>query len=83
MRKLTTGSESYVNLEKELLSLQEVEEKDTVLAVDCSSNSKLCGDFDVVSFPTIRLHRKDGTVERYRGPRRAKQYAATSCLPLQ
>ncbi|KAL2293358.1 hypothetical protein FJTKL_05284 [Diaporthe vaccinii] len=33
----------------------------------------LCRDFDVVSFPTIRLHQKDGTFERYRGPRKAKE----------
>ncbi|KAI3392971.1 hypothetical protein diail_4920 [Diaporthe ilicicola] len=68
--------ESYVNLEREWLSVQSSAEKDTVLAVDCSKHAKLCGEFDIVSFPTIRLHQQDGTVERFRGPRKAKEIQA-------
>lgn len=70
------SSESYANLEREWASVQSKAEKGTVLAVDCSNHAKLCRDFDIVSFPTIRLHQKDGTFERYRGPRRAREYAA-------
>lgn len=69
------SSESYANLEREWVSVQSEAGKDTVLAVDCSTHAKLCRDFDIVSFPTIRLHQKDATFERYRGPRRAREYA--------
>lgn len=74
-RKLMISSESYANLEREWASVQSEAGKGTVLAIDCSNHAKLCRDLDIVSFPTIRLHQKDGTFERYRGPRRAREYA--------
>lgn len=51
----------------------ESEGEGTVISVDCSANPNLCREFDVVSFPAIRLHLQDGTTERYRGPRKAKE----------
>lgn len=77
------SSESYATLEREWLAVQSSADQDMVLAVDCSNHAKLCRDFDVVSFPTIRLHRKDGTFERYRGPRRGKEYVTTHIQSLQ
>ncbi|EGR48750.1 ER-resident thioredoxin, partial [Trichoderma reesei QM6a] len=38
--------------------------------IDCPSSPKLCQEMDVASFPAIRLYRQDGSVTRYRGPRR-------------
>ncbi|ODA78232.1 hypothetical protein RJ55_05613 [Drechmeria coniospora] len=43
----------------------------TRLAIDCTRDAELCREFDVVSFPTIRLYRRDGAMVRYRGDRRA------------
>lgn len=82
-RKLIIISESYATLEREWSTVQSSAEKGMVLAVDCSNHAKLCRDFDVVSFPTIRLHKKDGTFERYRGPRKAKEYVTTHIQSLQ
>ncbi|KAL6804593.1 hypothetical protein GGI42DRAFT_352683 [Trichoderma sp. SZMC 28013] len=39
--------------------------------IDCLSAATLCQELDVVSFPAIRLYKKDGPTIRYRGPRRA------------
>jgi protein disulfide-isomerase A1 len=68
------SSDTYADLDKEWSAVQSAAEADTLLAVDCSVNAKICREFDVASFPTIRLHQKDGTVERYRGSRKAKEY---------
>ncbi|KAJ0125279.1 protein disulfide-isomerase [Diaporthe amygdali] len=77
------NDEPHTNLEKEWSSVQKSAEKDTVLTVDCSTRAKLCGEFNIVSFPTIRLHQKDGTFERYRGPRKAKEYVVAHLPPFQ
>ncbi|KAH6680019.1 hypothetical protein F5X68DRAFT_263695 [Plectosphaerella plurivora] len=43
------------------------------LSVDCLSEPDLCASLDVVSFPTIRLYRRDGSMTRYKGPRKSKE----------
>lgn len=74
-RKLIISSGTYANLEKEWSTVKSLAEADTLLTVDCSKTAKLCREYDIVSFPTIRLHQNDGTFERYRGQRKAKEYA--------
>ncbi|KAH0490532.1 hypothetical protein TgHK011_001997 [Trichoderma gracile] len=44
--------------------------------IDCPSSPKLCQEMDVVSFPAIRLYRKDSSATRYRGSRRAASIEA-------
>lgn len=39
--------------------------------IDCVAASSFCHEMDVVSFPAIRLYKKDGPTTRYRGPRKA------------
>lgn len=78
-RKLTISSESYGTFEGEWSSVQSSIAEDRVLAVECSNHAKLCREFDIVSFPAIRLHQKEGTFERYRGLRKAKEYGTTQC----
>jgi protein disulfide-isomerase A1 len=41
------------------------------VSIDCVSESKLCKENDVISYPAIRLFRKNKSVARYRGPRKA------------
>ncbi|KAK1640578.1 hypothetical protein BDP81DRAFT_420337 [Colletotrichum phormii] len=48
----------------------------TALSVDCSTSASLCTDFDVASYPAIRLYRQDGTKHHYRGPRKASEITA-------
>ncbi|OHE94677.1 hypothetical protein CORC01_10078 [Colletotrichum orchidophilum] len=48
----------------------------TALSVDCSTSPSLCAEFDVASYPAIRLYRQDGTKHHYRGPRKASEITA-------
>lgn len=70
---LTFGSKSLETFEEEWSSVKSSEIEGTVVTVDCSASQALCRELDVVSFPTVRLHRQDGQVERYRGARKAKE----------
>ncbi|KAK3312758.1 hypothetical protein B0H66DRAFT_568848 [Apodospora peruviana] len=58
-------------LESEWLSIQQKDQNDNLISVDCSTTPKLCKELNVRSFPTIRLYHQDGRVNRYRGPRKA------------
>ncbi|PHH72341.1 hypothetical protein CDD82_6026 [Ophiocordyceps australis] len=40
-------------------------------SVNCSTADALCAQLDVVSFPAIRLYRRNKPMVRYRGPRKA------------
>ncbi|KAF9874384.1 hypothetical protein CkaCkLH20_07947 [Colletotrichum karsti] len=46
------------------------------ISVNCIRNRKLCDETEISSFPTIRLYGTNGTMQRYRGPRRAKDIMA-------
>ncbi|CEJ79909.1 hypothetical protein VHEMI00122 [[Torrubiella] hemipterigena] len=43
----------------------------STLTIDCSQETEICNDLDVLSFPAIRLYQK-GSMSRYRGPRTSK-----------
>ncbi|KAK0724359.1 hypothetical protein B0H67DRAFT_103111 [Lasiosphaeris hirsuta] len=57
-------------LETEWTAIQP-QDSDRIASVDCSAESKLCEEFQISSFPTIRLYQQNGKPYRYRGPRRA------------
>ncbi|KAL7903228.1 hypothetical protein HDV63DRAFT_363421 [Trichoderma sp. SZMC 28014] len=44
--------------------------------IDCVATSSFCKERDVVSFPAIRLYKRDGLTTRYRGPRKASAIEA-------
>ena len=46
------------------------------MSVDCANDKSLCAELDVVSFPAIRLYGPDGSMRRYRGPRKSKPIEA-------
>lgn len=52
-----------------------------VLSIDCTQESKLCDEFDVASYPAIRLFHQDSSrgVHRYRGAREAPDLLAFLC----
>ncbi|EQB44237.1 hypothetical protein CGLO_17031 [Colletotrichum gloeosporioides Cg-14] len=52
------------------------QEHPNAIAVDCLHDRSLCDETDLASFPAIRLYLKDGSMERYRGPRRSKDITA-------
>ena len=64
-------SQASQALEPDWTSAQETA-GDKLLSVDCSTETALCRQHGVSSFPTIRLHHPDGTQARYRGPRKAE-----------
>lgn len=58
-------------------------ENENIVSLDCAAHQQYCHESDIVSFPTIRLYHKDGHFDRYRGPRKAKEYVhAPSHLSL-
>ena len=62
------------SLEPEWTSMQAAEKDDNIVSFDCSSNIKVCKqDFDVASFPAIRLYHRDGRMDRYRGDRTGRE----------
>ncbi|KAF6834655.1 hypothetical protein CPLU01_04749 [Colletotrichum plurivorum] len=44
-------------------------------AVNCLQDRDLCDEMDVASFPSIHLYTREGTMQRYRGPRKADRYS--------
>ncbi|KAK4221781.1 protein disulfide-isomerase [Podospora fimiseda] len=48
-----------------------------IVSFDCSlpSHQAFCKSLDVTSFPSIRLYHRDGRLDRYRGPRKAREIA--------
>ncbi|KAL8369837.1 hypothetical protein RB595_000265 [Gaeumannomyces hyphopodioides] len=60
-------------LKPEWTSIQETERDNNVVSLDCGAKRKLCDEFHVISYPAIRLYHQDGRMDRYRGPRRAKE----------
>ncbi len=60
-------------LEAEWISIQETEQGNSVVSLDCSAGLRVCQELDVVSHPSIRLYRRGGeAVDRYRGPKTGK-----------
>jgi len=62
-------------LESEWIAIQESERDNNVVSVDCAAKPRLCDEYDVASYPAIRLFHGDGRVDRYRGARRSSAYA--------
>lgn len=63
-------SEASKSLESEWISAAE-ELEDSLVSIDCVSETSLCEEYEVISYPAIRLFRGDESVTRYRGPRKA------------
>ncbi|PHH63287.1 hypothetical protein CDD81_6144 [Ophiocordyceps australis] len=53
-----------------------VDDEVPLSCVNCSTTDTLCVQFDVVSFPAIRLYRRNKPMVRYRGPRKASSIAS-------
>ncbi|KAK3387880.1 thioredoxin-like domain-containing protein [Podospora didyma] len=62
-------------LETEWTSLQKQEKDDNIISFDCEAHLKTCKDLDVASFPAIRMYHRDGRMDRYRGPQKAREFA--------
>ena len=58
------------------MSIQESERDNNVVSFDCGAKPKVCAELGIISYPAIRLYRPNGIVDRYRGPRKAKQIVA-------
>jgi protein disulfide-isomerase A1 len=69
------------------VSVQKSEKDSNILSFDCSASPKVCDEYGVASFPSIRLFHGDGSVDRYRGLRRSSSLVIlcikeSSRLPL-
>jgi len=40
-----------------------------LVSVDCTIETRLCGEHEIISYPAIRLFKKNKSVGRYRGKR--------------
>jgi len=58
--------------------VKEASKNTAVLSIDCTQDAKLCAEFDVASYPAIRLFHGDSLdgVQRYRGAREAPDLLA-------
>ncbi|OAA62853.1 Thioredoxin-like fold protein [Niveomyces insectorum RCEF 264] len=59
-------------LEAPWKAVQAAADGEHALSFDCGSNMATCRELDAWSFPAIRLYHRDGRIDRYRGPRKAK-----------
>ncbi|KAK4196243.1 thioredoxin-like domain-containing protein [Triangularia verruculosa] len=59
-------------LESEWAAISEHDRENLYISIDCSTDGKLCQQYNVHSCPTIRLYKQDGTYTSYRGPRISK-----------
>ncbi|KAH9218735.1 thioredoxin-like domain-containing protein [Leptodontidium sp. 2 PMI_412] len=57
-------------LEPEWLSAT-ARSQNSLISIDCTIEEKLCKEHEIISYPTIRLFKKQGEQRRYRGPRKA------------
>ena len=53
--------------------MQHDQQDPNIVSFDCSAHLAKCKDLDVHSFPAIRIYHRDGRMDRYRGPRTARQ----------
>ncbi|KAK4239245.1 protein disulfide-isomerase [Achaetomium macrosporum] len=53
--------------------LLEMERDDNIVSFDCEKDAKYCRELDVASFPSIRLYHRDGRMDQYRGPWKARE----------
>ncbi|KAK1750081.1 thioredoxin-like fold protein [Echria macrotheca] len=65
------GSDACTALETEWISLQKTSKDPNIISFDCGKDLGSCRDLDVASYPAIRLYRRDGSIIRYRGDRKA------------
>ncbi|KAK4159696.1 protein disulfide-isomerase [Cladorrhinum sp. PSN259] len=56
-------------------ALREEPADPNIRSFDCSAHPIFCKELDITSFPTIRLYHRDGRLDRYRGPRKAREIA--------
>lgn len=57
-------------LEPEWLSTS-AQQRENLMSIDCTAESKLCKEFDVISYPALRYFDGHGNMKPYRGPRRS------------
>lgn len=77
-------TEPSKNLESEWLSAT-VQARSSLISIDCTIESGLCKEHDIISYPTIRLFQNHGARRRYRGPRKASsilQFMNRATLPI-
>ncbi|KAK0643961.1 hypothetical protein B0T16DRAFT_513272 [Cercophora newfieldiana] len=70
------GIQQTQSLEAEWATVQESLQDADILSVDCATEAAFCSEMDAVTFPAIRVYNEDGTITRYRGPRRSKSILA-------
>ncbi|KAJ3578257.1 hypothetical protein NPX13_g2310 [Xylaria arbuscula] len=61
-------------LEPEWLSITNLHKG--LMSIDCSANSALCNEFDIISYPALRYFDGHGHTKPYRGPRKASAMTA-------
>lgn len=50
----------------------------SLMSIDCSTESTLCDEFSVISYPALRYFDGHGRMKSYRGSRRASTYVSPS-----
>lgn len=60
-------------MEPEWAAIPNASKDPNIVSFDCGANPKLCRELDVASYPAIRLYRRDGGMDRYRGERKGRQ----------
>jgi hypothetical protein len=68
--KLCRNTSRALELEWEKIAADEP----AVHSIDCTADVGFCKEIGVTAFPAIRLYLQDGSVRRYRGPRKAREY---------
>jgi len=69
-------SEAGKALEPEWKVLQDTSSDPDIVSFDCSENMIVCQEFDIASYPAIRLYRRDGGMHRHRGERTPSEMLA-------
>ncbi|KAK0654780.1 hypothetical protein B0T16DRAFT_486516 [Cercophora newfieldiana] len=64
-------TEASKELEPEWTEVQKRSKDESIFSLDCLANPDVCQEFDVASYPAIRLYHRDGEMTRYRGERKA------------
>ncbi|KAI1110974.1 hypothetical protein F5Y14DRAFT_335066 [Nemania sp. NC0429] len=67
----TTGSQA---LEPEWISVSG--SRKSLMSIDCSTESAVCDEFGIISYPALRFFDGHGHTRSYRGPRRASAIAS-------
>ncbi|KAL0940213.1 uncharacterized protein CTRU02_202976 [Colletotrichum truncatum] len=68
-----TNTDSIESKKLELEWAEVQEQNLNAVAINCLRDRELCDENDIASFPVIRFYREDGSMQRYRGPRKANE----------